>query len=120
MCKILTKKVITLLLALFLITELQGCSYSVPVISGVSIATIGYISDKSPKKDSSTTLQTEASVDSAQIIAKNDSLEQKKEAQAKKASTGKVVFGVTMGIVALILPLFLLATLFQASPGLGD
>ena len=119
MCKILTKKVITLLLALFLITGLQGCSYFAPAIFGVSIATIGYISDKSPKKDSSTTLQTEASVDSAQMIAKKDSLKQNKESQSEK-STGKVVFGVTMGIVALMLPLFLLATLFQASPGLGD
>ena len=120
MCKILTKKAIPLLLALFLITGLQGCSYFAPAIFGVSIATIGYISDKSPKKDSSTTLQTEASVDSAQIIAKNDSLEQKKESQNEKTSTGKTVFGVTMGIVAVVLPLFLLATLFQASPGLGD
>ncbi len=111
---------ITLLLALFLITGLQGCSYSVPIISGVSIATIGYIYGENLKKDSSTTLQTEASVDSAQIIAKNDSLEQKKESQNEKTSTGKAVLSVTMGIVAVALPLFLLATLFQASPGLGD
>ncbi|MBP5768373.1 MAG: hypothetical protein J6W51_04610 [Fibrobacter sp.] len=120
MYKILMKKAITLLLALFLTTELQGCSYSVPIIVGTSIATIGYFTDKSSKKDSLTKLQTEVSADSAQIIAKNDSLKQKKESQTEKTSKGQVAFGITMGVVAVILPFFLLIKLFQASPGLGD
>ena len=120
MCKILTKKAITLVLALFFITGIQGCSYPALAISGASIATIGYISNKSLKKDSLTTLQAEASIDSAQTVVKNDSTEQKKDSQTEKASKGRVAFAVTMGIVTLLLPLVILGTLFQASPGLGD
>ena len=115
MYKFLIKHAITIVLSLFLITGIQGCAY---VTTGLCIGSAGTIITASVisianNKDST-------SIDSAQTIAKNDSLEQKKENQTEKASTGQVVFGVTMGIVTLILPLFLLATLFQGNPGLGD